>query len=833
MPSAPGDIIDPELAQPAVGAARTRAWGSVAAVALAALIARESPAVIVVWWSIGAALAAGLGLVLPRRLLGLGLLAVVFMLGGAWFTLRTATSASDSLDRLTAGQDRTLVAIHGLVRTAPTAPPPPRDALGSFRRSSPTLGFDLDTRWVELDSGQLEPATGRVRVRVAMPDKDAMLDLMPGDEVRVMGWYLGPRGRDNPGDPDRLRWARMTGSAGFLSVTSPELIVKQAARHDPGSGISRWIASLRQRTLATIAGDGSSPGGRAILAALLLGERDPALAETRSAFQRTGTAHLLAISGFHLLILVGLAMVLIRLTGDHGRLESILLAALVLTLLVLVPARVPIVRAGVMVLVLLLGDALGRRYDRLTMLGWIALGLFIWRPMDVFSLGAQLSVGITSLLLWVSSSRHPWIMPVRILGLRRSRKPWHRRFTGSLRGSFAVCVLAWIVALPVVAFHTGVVSLSGAVTTFVVTPIVILLLGGGYLTLALAALFPAMASFLFTGLAAIADLFGWIIGSVADIPWFSFELLPPSILWTGAAVTTILVYLRRARPLAPGPIAAGVILAAWLIITGLEPRPLAPGVALRMDTLSVGDGTSTIIRTDTDAILWDCGSLHKDLRPILERARRSLGVTHIQAAFITHANLDHYISMPDAADVFGIERLFVSPHLLTDRAPPVEALLTEMKTRDVSVEAIGAGFEMDLGEVHIEFLWPTPQADEFEYNNRSLVARLTVDTDAGPRHVLLVGDIEAPAMEVLLESPERIQADILEAPHHGSFQKSSQRFMAAIGPKVVVQSTGWSRANDRRWDGQRARSLWLSTATNGAVTVEIMRDGSIRTRTAR
>ncbi len=830
MPEPPEDI---ELIRPAPNAARVRAWATVAAVALAALVAREVPQISPVWWALAALAVAVVAVRIPRAALGASLLVAVFMLGGAWFTLRTTTAPVTSLDMLDPGQGRALVAVHGLVRTSPAAPPPPRDALGSFRRSGSMLSFDLEVRWVELDGGATMPASGRVRVRVVMPGPDARLDLAPGDEVRVMGWHLPPRGRVNPGDPDRLRWARMTGSAGMISVSSPELVTKHRAARDPGSALFRWVAAVRQKSVSSIAGDGSYPGGRAILGALLLGERDPALIETRSAFARTGTAHLLAISGFHLMVLVGLGLLLVRLTGDHGRLESILLAILVLTLLILVPARVPIIRAGVMVLVLLLGDALGRRYDRLTMLGWIALGLFIWRPMDVFSIGAQLSVGITALLLWVASTRHPWIMPVQIFGLRRSRVSMWKRATGYVRGLFAVCVLAWAVSLPVVAFHTGVVSLSGAATTLVVTPIVILLLGGGYLTLALASIAPGLAGHLFTALAAVADFFGNIIAAAADIPFLSFEIVPPSFLWTLAAVVTALVYLRRARPLSPGPIAATVVLTAWLVISSSAARSLPPQVALRLDALAVGNGTCIIIRSGNDAMLWDCGSLRKDLRPILERARPALGITRIPIAIVTHANLDHYISMPDAADLFGIERVLVSEHILDDDSASVRAFLAEMDARGIAVSAIGAGFEMNLGDARVEFLWPTPDADDFAYNNRSLVARITAATDDGDKSVLLVGDIEAPAMEALLETPGRIQADVIELPHHGSFHAASQRFVAAVGPDVVVQSTGWLRGNDKRWDGQRARSVWLSTTNNGAASVEIMRDGSIRTQSAR
>ncbi|PCI07125.1 hypothetical protein COB72_10800, partial [bacterium] len=59
-------------------------------------------------------------------------------------------------------------------------------------------------------------------------------------------------------------------------------------------------------------------------------------------------------------------------------------------------------RAGVIVAVLLLSGRVGRRYDRLTILAWVGVGLLVWRPMDVFSLGYQLSMGITALLVVLS-----------------------------------------------------------------------------------------------------------------------------------------------------------------------------------------------------------------------------------------------------------------------------------------------------------------------------------------------------------------------------------------------------------------------------------------------
>ena len=814
-----------------VAAARRRAWSCVAAAALAAIASVAFPGLPLLAWAVLSFAAAVGSRFVPARFVGPLLLVVVFAFAGPWFALRTGTWPAGSLAVATGGQ-RAIVAVHGTVRSDPEPRAPSRDVLGRFRRASNAASFELRAEWLEVDAGSSAPVSGRVRVFVDLPPGDA-LDLARGDRVRVMGWLTPPAGPANPGEPDRLRWARMSNDAGMISVTSRELITRTADRRDPGSWLGDRVTALRAHSLRLIAGEGGNERGRSMLAALLLGEREAALDETTTAFQRTGTAHLLAISGFHLAILTLLGMYAVRLTGDHGRLEPLITAALVVLILLLVPARVPIVRAGVMAIALLLGDAIGRRYDRLTLLGWIALGLFIWRPMDVFSLGAQLSIGITALLLWVAARRHPWIAPVRILGLRSTRLPLWKRGVLWFRSGVAVAVMCWLVSLPVVAMHTGIVSLSGALTTVLITPVVIVLLGGGYLALALGTILPGAAAAMLDLLASAADWSAGVVAAIAVAPGLSFTVIPPSAIWAAAAVATVLVFLRGARVRSPGPILAAAILGLWLAMQNFLPPPLPASVALRIDVLSVSDGSCLLIRSGDDTLLWDCGSLHRDLSPILERAAPALGVSRVPTAMITHANLDHYIGIPDVADILGLERVLVSPHLMTDPSTPVRALHAELAERGVQVAPIAVGSRIPLGRSRLEILWPTAAAEAFDYNDRSLVARLTVPTAAGERRVLLVGDIEADAMEALLADPGAIRADVLEAPHHGSFKPAAQRFVAAVSPALVMQSTGWSRVDDPRWAGERLRSRWLCTASDGAITIEIMRDGSIRTSTMR
>lgn len=820
------DALPVELLRPAPRAARRRAWWSVAAVSAGAMAAQAWTGVPAGWWIALAIVPCVAGLLLPRRRLGVAAMLGLFLLAAWWFAWRTGTVDARSPQRLVGTSERVLIEAEGLVLSSAEAPPPHRDQLARFRRMEAVKSFDLSLDALVTDGGRVR-SRGRLRVSVAIDEAVAVLP-GPGSRVRVKGWFAPPRGPMNPGESDGRRWSNMEGRAGSLFASSPALVVPLSERVlDPEAWWMARVTTLRERMLAQIEGDGRYPAGRAMLAALLLGEIDPELRDTRSAFQKSGTAHLLAISGFHLAVLCGLGVLLVRLTGDRGRLEAIVVCGLVVALLVLVPAQVPIVRAGVLAIGLLAGDALGRRYDRLTTLGWVAIALYIWRPMDVFSLGAQLSVGVTALLIWLSAVRHPWVAPAAIRGLRPGRRSRTRSAWRWLRSYAMVCVLCWAMALPVIVAHTGNLSLVGPIATATVTPAVVALLGLGYLSLLAGLVWSDAAVWMFDQLAQMSQWTGDAVQRFADAP-INVQVAPISGLLAGVAVLVTAMWLAERRARNPRLLVAIGMLVALPATGPMLQRSLPRDVVLRIDTLAVGDGTCHTVRSGDDAFVWDCGSLRSDLRPILERAMPALGLRHASTAFVTHANLDHFVSMPDAVDLLGIKRVYLSPHVLADPGEPERALLALLADRGVEVASLARGDSITVGRARLEFLWPGEAAEHFAYNDRSLVCRVTVPTEAGERLLLLCGDIQTDAMQQLLDDVSRLRADVLEMPHHGSFRVEAMRFLAAVDPEVVLQSTGSSRVGDPRWADHRASRVWFTTAEDGAAWVEVRKDGTLK-----
>src|SRR5438045_412717 len=191
---------------------------------------------------------------------------------------------------------------------------------------------------------------------------------------------------------------------------------------------------------------------------MLIGEREPGLDGVETAFRRLGLLHLVAISGFNLAIVAGLVLFFLRLGPDRGRLEPVIVAVLILLYMLVVPGESPILRSGLMVLAFLAAEASGRRYDRLTLLGWIAVALVLYRPLDLFNLGFQLSFGIVAVLLWLGDHFHRRLFGIEIKGLIRQRPGGTRAIASRWladRGKIALSasLLAWAAAAPIIVYH--------------------------------------------------------------------------------------------------------------------------------------------------------------------------------------------------------------------------------------------------------------------------------------------------------------------------------------------------------------------------------------------
>ncbi len=793
------------------------------------------------WFSAGCAACAIAGL-LDRLGCRVALFVGAVALGAGWFALRIHEAPAHALALHLEGNGAAtsvVVTIEGVATESPRLAPRDRDPLHPIAHlEEPSARFMVRVDTVVSDDGLRDAVAGALRV--VFPSRGAP-QVRAGDRVRITGQFRPVPPPMSPGETDRRLWAAQDGEAGTIRAPNGALV----ERLNPSGGLAAslacgwyaWREALQHRARAALLPDQSQSdgAGRALLAALLLGEDEPALRETRSAFTRLGLAHVLAISGFHLTVMAWLALLMIRMTGDRGWLEPALIAALVIAYLVILPVQAPIWRSGLMTLGLLAADGLCRRYHPLALLGWIAVLLVLWRPMDLWSMGFQLSFGLVGLLMWLGHTTYRRLYGVVYAGPHPTKPRTIPRWAFDwARAYFSSSLLCWVVAAPLVIHHTGLVSTAGLVASLVILPPILLLLAAGYAALAVGALLPGTSG-LSAGL--LERLSAWTIDLVRwmdEIPFASMQLPSVSVPWAVAATMAALYWFARGHARDGGGWAGAACVVLWLTLEIALGARLPSDVRLRIDMLAVGDGTCHLIRSRGEAVLWDCGSLTPGIgRRVVPRAVRVLGAWRVPTAIVSHPNLDHFNGLLEAARPLGIRRFLVGQCFMEQAhenpAGPEAFVLHHFAANGIGVEVLAAGDTLSIGGATLTVLSPQRGVSTWNDNDRSLVAEIAVRTDGGlTRRVLMTGDIQGGAIGQISQSRPGLRADIVEAPHHGSAHDPAIKFVAALDPTVVLQSTGPDRVHDARWDVVRKFREWYTTATDGAAWAEVRADGSIR-----
>lgn len=797
-------------------------------------MARHGPALSAgVWFTAAGVLAVlaaiALARVIARSRLFTALLALsVVSFGAGVFQLRTAPPGEPW--RSLTGEQTTIIEVDGVLLDTPRARQAVRHPLQPWSAGQ-TWSAQLRVRALRADAGDAA-AQGLLTIR---GEGAPPVSLRAGDMVRIVGRYRSVAPPENPGEPDRLALAAQEFRVGSIHVHD----AGGMARLAPESSLDHlraWALRARDgvhaRARAILVGDAESdPEGaehRALLAALILGEESPALTELRDAMTHLGIVHVLSISGFHLAVLVFVALLALRVPGDLGRWEPLLVAMVLAGYLAILPYSAPVWRSGLMVLALLVSEAMGRRYDRLAVLGWIAFLLLLYRPMDAWSLGFQLSFGLVAVLVRFGPSFHDRLWGVPLRGVRVES-----RFIllDPLKRLISANVLCWIASTPVIVYHTGLLSPLAPLAGVVLVPLVSALLIAAYLSLAIGIVVPVLASVATPVLDGLARLVSFSIHLADGVPG-AWALLP-RISLALCIVATLAALACAAGRLRRGGLA---IAAATFVLWGSAEVALGPrldrDILLRVDMLSVGDGTCHLVRAGRDAVLWDAGSLRGPQigRRTIPRALRELGAWHVPTAIVTHPNLDHFNALIEAAPSIGLRQVITTDFFLqraADRPYGPEAwFIGALRRHGIEIAIARAGDRRRLGELELVFINPPaePPATFQADNDFSLVG---VVEREGEALALFTGDVQQPAIELMQESYVDLTARVMEAPHHGSAKPAAIDWIRQVAPEVVLQSTGPQRAGDPRLDPARAGRAWLCTATNGAAWAEIRRDGKV------
>ncbi|MEM9082127.1 MAG: ComEC/Rec2 family competence protein [Planctomycetota bacterium] len=746
-----------------------------------------------------------------------------------WATIQLHERPSDFV-RLSA-DSATLVRIEGTVVQMPTLRTRSAGALADLSfRNTPRTTLLVDVRLSgPPNTTELARASGRLFLTV---QGDATR-IRAGSRIKTVALAQAPSPPLNPGGFEPDRWASDGRIIGFGRIADLEAI--EVVREPPWWSFTLWRDLLRERAGAWLASLPEGSSSSQFLGAIILGERSSGYEELNQPFVRQGVAHVLAISGLHLAALAGMVVFLLRLVGDHPRVEAIIVLLLVLALLMLVPARPPIMRASLMVIVYTVANLAGRRYAPLNLLALVALIIVAWRPSELFLMGYQLSFAVVAGLLTLTTPLRD-----RVFGLPGDREleSMRDRMLTWIQTSLCASIVAWLIATPIVIFHTGWVSWLAIITSFLILPVVTLLLGAGALVTTISLVSPGIADPLARPLGYVAEMFADAVLAFDAGTISAFRIPPIDPLWPWAMIACLAIAIRLWISRLAMALST-VALLGWAFLSSHLHSRMGSDEFLRWHTIAVGDGTCHAIRTHDQTVLFDAGSLNLGMGLAdIPDTLRELGITSVDTLVLSHPDLDHYSASIDLLTPLGIDRVLMGERFFEDaeRNPDGGAnrVLDAMSKRGIPVKKAGQGQQLLLSEqTRAECLSPYVGVESsVTDNDAALVWLIRTQTQTGERRLLLTSDIEEFGQSETLSTlqtnaEDELFVDVLEVPHHGSARSFAFEFVSAINPRIVVQSTGPKRLNDERWDNVKQGRTWFTTAGDGLITITIRTDGKI------
>jgi competence protein ComEC len=521
--------------------------------------------------------------------------------------------------------------------------------------------------------------------------------------------------------------------------------------------------------------------------ALVLGEDDVA-PEDRRAFRRSGLAHLLAVSGMHLVIVAvsivsALRALLLRMPAlavrwDVGRFACAAGIPLVWIYADLAGGSGSAVRAAWMMSAALVARVLGRRPDAWRSAGLAAVAMAIGDPLAAFDPSFVLSALATAGLLALARP---------IEGAIERRVP---RLPAFVRTAVSATAAATIACTPVLACMAPDLSLGSIVANVVAVPLGEAAALPLCLAHAVLAPWPAAergcaiaASGALAAVRAVAHAFAW---AVVRVP--SPTAAELAALVSGASLLFVARRFSRMR----------VVLATVAVVLLLEAVVrvrAAPRGVVRATFVDVGQGDAALIDLpDGSAMMIDGGGIvgspvdvgERAIAPLLRARRRG----RIDVVVLSHPHPDHFLGLASALEGIEVGAIWDTGQGESEGAGPAyDALLAAMRARGVPVlrPADLCGTRR-VGGAIVEVLAPCPGIDgDHGANDNSFVLRLR----HGARALLFAGDAERFEEGVLLARDRAaVQADVLKVGHHGSRTSSTPAFVGAVAPRVAVVSCG-------------------------------------------
>ncbi|MBM2824630.1 MAG: comEC rec2 [Dehalococcoidales bacterium] len=564
-----------------------------------------------------------------------------------------------------------------------------------------------------------------------------------------------------------------------------------------GSKLLAWVYALRNQLSLSLARVLPEPQA-ALAQGIILGIRSHIPSSVNADFVSTGTAHILAISGQNLSIVVGILVSLgIALFGRKGHIYVWLSLAAIWFYTLLTGMNPPVVRATIMASLFLAAELLGRQRSGITALAFA---------------GATM-VGLSPRLLWDASFQMSFMAMVGLIIIAPPLQSLGRKAVSDTLGengatvsianfvtdSFSVTCAALLAVWPIITYYFGIITLVAPLATLIALPALPAIIISGTLAGALGLI-----------ILPVAQAIGWlawlflsymllVVETFAAIPPITVGSIDLRLIWVYYSVLALSIWLNSQRKILANlmpranafvselpkrwVIPSLMVLAALLWVTAAT----MPDGNLHISFLDVGQGDAILIQRGSQQVLIDGG-------PSPERLGFELGKQMpfwdrtIDLVVSTHPHADHITGLSDVLNRYQIKQVLYPD--LAYNSPIYDKWRSLIGEKKIKYTLAQAGQQISLGkEVVIEVLNPAKSqltGTESDIDNNGIVLRLST----GKVSFLFTADMMWESEFELISRRASLTSTVLKVAHHGSETSTTAEFLAMVKPRLAVISVG-------------------------------------------